>query len=375
MNSISTTGTASSFLLTFSSTSSSSSSSNFSKSQIYPSSSSSSRFTCRNQLNPREDLPFILHDTLQTSGIDITHAKDAREGFCSQIKRLSKIERQVSIAINASADLAKTALLIAAEDDALVSHSSVPLPVKSFLERLDTLSMGFVSHYSLNLRSASPELFLDGLEKYLYGYKGFRRAPATDLPESRDLYLHSVLTHRSGSAVMLSLIYSEILKMLRMWGLLNYDVEIYCPRDEVHFPKGYLKQKSKLSDQPYILTQQSLLVEILRSLKEVFWPFRYDPGRSLFLRAACAAKCISGPNTAEETAFERASTKAAQHRLERGVWTSVRLGDMRRALAASERLILLDHDVDELRDYSILLYHCGFYKESWHYLSLYKNST
>ncbi|KDP33217.1 hypothetical protein JCGZ_12739 [Jatropha curcas] len=31
--------------------------------------------------------------------------------------------------------------------------------------------------------------------------------------------------------------------------------------------------------------------------------------------------------------FQLASAKAAQHRLDRGVWTSVRFGDMRRALA------------------------------------------
>lgn len=31
--------------------------------------------------------------------------------------------------------------------------------------------------------------------------------------------------------------------------------------------------------------------------------------------------------------FRLASAKAAQHRLERGIWTSVRFGDMRRALA------------------------------------------
>lgn len=39
------------------------------------------------------------------------------------------------------------------------------------------------------------------------------------------------------------------------------------------------------------------------------------------------------------SAFELASAKAAQHRLERGVWTSVRFGDMRRAL--SGRLMCL----------------------------------
>lgn len=31
--------------------------------------------------------------------------------------------------------------------------------------------------------------------------------------------------------------------------------------------------------------------------------------------------------------FQLASAKAAQYRLERGVWTSVRFGDMRRAIA------------------------------------------
>lgn len=34
--------------------------------------------------------------------------------------------------------------------------------------------------------------------------------------------------------------------------------------------------------------------------------------------------------------MEIASAKAAQHRLQRGVWTSVRFGDMRRALAGSQ---------------------------------------
>lgn len=74
--------------------------------------------------------------------------------------------------------------------------------------------------------------------------------------------MEQVLTHRSGSAVMLSLIYSEILKMLRLWGLLNFEAEIYCPHDEVNLPKGYHKLKSRLSDQPHILTTQSLLVEV-----------------------------------------------------------------------------------------------------------------
>lgn len=71
-----------------------------------------------------------------------------------------------------------------------------------------------------------------------------------------------VLTHRSGSVSMLSLIYSEILKMLRMWGVLNFDVEIFFPHDPHSSPKGYLKQKSKESDHSHIMTSESLLVQV-----------------------------------------------------------------------------------------------------------------
>lgn len=71
-----------------------------------------------------------------------------------------------------------------------------------------------------------------------------------------------VLTHRSGSAVMLSLIYSEILKMLRLWGLVDFDVEISFPLDLHSLPRGYQKQKSKESDQPHIMTVQTLLEEV-----------------------------------------------------------------------------------------------------------------
>ncbi|RVW69339.1 hypothetical protein CK203_054859 [Vitis vinifera] len=77
----------------------------------------------------------------------------------------------------------------------------------------------------------------------------------------------------------------------------------------------------------------ALRVQMLRSLKDAFWPFQHDNTRSLFLRAAHAANCIDRSNIVTESGFELASAKAAQHRLERGVWTSVRFGDMRRALS------------------------------------------
>ncbi|KAF4388946.1 hypothetical protein F8388_026675 [Cannabis sativa] len=233
--------------------------------------------------------------------------------------------------------------------------------------------MGYCSHYNSASRS-SPENFLDSLENYLYDKKGFRRSNTKFQLEPRSLYLHTVLTHRSGSLTMLSLIYSEILKMLRLWGLLDFDVEIFFPHDFHSLPRGYHKLKSKESDHSHVLTSQALLVEMLGNLKEAFWPFQDDQTGSLFLRAARAANCIDRPNINEDSGFRLASAKAAQHRLERGVWTSVRFGDMRRALAACERLILLETDVKELRDYSILLYLCGFYEQSLDYLKLYQES-
>ncbi|XP_022993790.1 uncharacterized protein LOC111489694 isoform X1 [Cucurbita maxima] len=363
----------SSKLSKFNSSSSSSSSSS-------PSTSLSFRVVCSGgfrQPDGPKDFRFLLHDALDSSGIDSTYAKEARKGFLTQIHYLSNIERETSISINRGVDLAKAALYIAAEDDSLVSHSSVPLPVDAFVHRINDLSMGYCTHYksSFNL---SPESLLESIERYLYVMKGFRRTSCKAQTEPRALYLHTVLTHRTGSAALLSLIYSEILKMLRLWSLLDFDVEIYHPHDDFSLPTAYHKLKGKESDQPHIITTQSLLVEILSNLKESFWPFQQNQSRSLFLRAADVANCSDRSNATEESGFQLASAKAAQHRLERGVWTSVRYGDMRRALSACERLILLDVDPKELRDYSILLYHCGYYEQSLEYLKLYqetKNSS
>lgn len=70
------------------------------------------------------------------------------------------------------------------------------------------------------------------------------------------------LTCRSGSAGILSLIYSEIIKMLRVYGFLEFDVEVHFPHDLSSLPRGYQKQKSQLSDQSHIITTKSLLVKV-----------------------------------------------------------------------------------------------------------------
>ena len=79
-----------------------------------------------------------------------------------------------------------------------------------------------------------------------------------------------VLTCRSGSALMLALIYSEILKTVRLYGLLDFDAEIFFPTDPNGLPRGYDKQKSKLGDEPHIITSKSLLVGVSLFLPSVF---------------------------------------------------------------------------------------------------------
>lgn len=43
---------------------------------------------------------------------------------------------------------------------------------------------------------------------------------------------------RLGSDIMLSLIYSEILKMLRLYGLLEFSMDIFYPRDLISLLRG-----------------------------------------------------------------------------------------------------------------------------------------
>jgi hypothetical protein len=74
---------------------------------------------------------------------------------------------------------------------------------------------------------------------------------------------------------MLSLIYSELLKMLRMWGLVDFDVEIFFPHDLHSLPRGYNKQKSKESDQPHIITSQTLLLEVTSVFLLAFFSLPY----------------------------------------------------------------------------------------------------
>jgi hypothetical protein len=66
---------------------------------------------------------------------------------------------------------------------------------------------------------------------------------------------------------------------------------------------------------------------------------KWSPDEQAHMRArrGAAMEALDGP----ANAHLQAVAKAAAHRLKRGVWTSPGAGDIRRALAATERLVLL----------------------------------
>jgi hypothetical protein len=73
-----------------------------------------------------------------------THAYEARREFLQNIS-----------AGESSMDLAVAALQVAAEDDAIVSHSSVQLPVDAFIKRIDIIVRDLTR--SLGDSGCSPE--------------------------------------------------------------------------------------------------------------------------------------------------------------------------------------------------------------------------
>ena len=87
----------------------------------------------------------------------------------------------------------------------------------------------------------------------------------------------------------------------------------------------------------------TVLVEHLRDLKRCHWPYPWiydadDPDALAHGGFAGAARArLEGAATAEALCVNR----AAEHRLERGIFTSTSAGDLRRAVASSERLVLV----------------------------------
>ncbi|KAM0059669.1 putative protein SirB1 [Helianthus debilis subsp. tardiflorus] len=159
----------------------------------------------------------------------------ARERFTQQISFRSK-DKDIS--------LAKTLLYIAAEDEAFMAHNR-EMDSQSFQnERNDTnvlsdrrdwdcietmpMSGKKIDDWLLELDNIANEVkvelssrdigchlveVLEAVNKVLFESIGFRRSPVVD---SKCSYLHSVLSSKYGSAILLSIIYIEICQRLKL---------------------------------------------------------------------------------------------------------------------------------------------------------------
>ena len=150
----------------------------------------------------------------------------------------------------AKLDLAKIALLVAAEDDALTSHSSVKFPVDAYLKRLDGLTSDFEVVLELNdMSDADDADKIDLLIEFLFGHsmpntshflayqskfdRGDLRNTVVDAPgvyeSPHPAYLNNVLTRKRGLSANLAIIVSGVLRRLIKKGVLTHWVKVRVP--------------------------------------------------------------------------------------------------------------------------------------------------
>lgn len=294
-----------------------------------------------------------------------------------RLEFLDELERGEAVA-----DIAKLALLVAAEDDSLVSNSSVAFPVEAYKSRIVRLTDDFEAYRlskSLLDDSLDDAHIVDEFQEFLFHQGGFQ-APKkpSSIPtqsvvahpgvwESPSIaYLHSVLVKKSGMAACIAIVMGDILRRLVQRGVLSSFAKV------VYSSQTSLPQVELIGDIDGTVDMNSCTFNTLRDmnmhLKRAYWPFQWNSNDSVAGGFDSAAKTfLSGADSAESEAISRAAT----HRLERGVWTSPGAGDIRRCIAACERLVLLlypgqpSHDeATARRDLGVLYCHVGRFEDA-----------
>ncbi|KAK9806023.1 hypothetical protein WJX73_006325 [Symbiochloris irregularis] len=319
-----------------------------------------------------------------------THAWQARQAFTRNIARG-----------DGGMELAEACLQVAAEDDAIVSHSVVQLPIRAFLARIDVLVDDLARLYLPRLGpDAAPPEQLQVVQDYLFKTRGFDLPPfaRSGLPQGVRVdhpgvwerpafaYLHEALISRTAIAAVLAVITSEVLQRLLIRGCIDFvvrmDVSIFSRLPEAQILPGMTRETVVGPDGSLLNTCSSnVLIEVLRYLKRAYFPFPWNTGVGDRTQGEWAGG--SGFYGAAEVALEgeadaalKAISRTAKHRQERGIWTSTGGGDLRRSCAACERLAILcgDEFPAERRDAAVMLLHMGRFDQALAELEQYKQS-
>lgn len=322
------------------------------------------------------------------------HSFEARQAF---VRNIASGE--------AGINLADAAFQIAAEDDALVSHSSVKLPILLYAKRMqrmaEDIARNRLSHMPGVSSDRDPEAVLQVVQDYLYKEQGFQ-LPLTNLsgvPEhtrvdhpgvwenARHAYLHEALISKKGIAAVLAVLQADVLQRLMKLGAVEFVVRTDCS-DFTRIPSfsvltGMTRRMITKPDGSLLNTCTSdAILQMLRFLKRAYWPFAWDSSQGLAADSrglgigggfpAAAKVALEG----EADAAMQAIARTAKHRLERGIWTSPGAGDLRRAKAACERLVLVAGEAfpAERRDLAVILLHCGFIPQAYSELRAYSGT-
>ncbi|CAK0760877.1 hypothetical protein CVIRNUC_002808 [Coccomyxa viridis] len=312
----------------------------------------------------------VVEDDPRYRRVDLAevHAWEARRAF---VETVAKGESGIN--------LAEAALQVAAEDDAIVSHSTVRLPIQSFLQRIDRLASNMRSAVLQKMpEDAMPDDILQAIGHHLFTEQNFRVPPfrRSNIPSgvlvdhpgvyenAKYGYLHEALISRQGIPAVLAILLEQICQQLLTSGAIDFAVRVDCSaldrvptatalpglsRDMVTRPDGTVLNTCSTD----------VLVEMLRFIKRAYWPFGWQSGTGPSAGGFTSAAMVwlEGEARAELQAIAR----TAAHRLQRGIWTSPGAGDLRRALASAERLciVLGDEAYFEWRDVAVLYLHAG----------------
>ena len=258
-------------------------------------------------------------------------------------------------------DVARAALLLAGEDDAVASRTAVPLPVEAYLGRLDSMAHDFFAAYCD--RPAHEEDRAAQLDTFLYDVCRFRTPTAwTELHSPYRTYLHHVLAQKVGRLESLATVHLALLQRLQARGVL-VGADVVMTPGERH-PVTRVGQAADGVACQQCLTPRLLLVATLESLTRAFWAWEWRPEEpSGFLRAARAAAGESGRigQVMGGTVMQQSGRP---------------FGDLERAQLQLERLVELAQPkvTSASRDLAVLLAHRGRRDEALALLRAYLDS-
>jgi len=234
--------------------------------------------------------------------------------------------------------VARAALHLAGEDDAVASRSAIPLPVESYLERVERLCDDYVAcHRPEGQEHASLSASLDA---FLYETSRFRLPTAwSEMYSPYRTYLHHVLAQKVGVRCALATVHQSVLQRLQARAALPAALE-------VALPPGSGLPFTRVRGAAAALSSESLLRETLDGLARAYWAWEWLPEHSSgFLAAARAASGSTG----------RVGRVVAGTVMQP---TGRPFGDLQRAQLALERSVALSAETGvETRDLGALLAH------------------